>query len=1153
MVNFEYIKPNNFIPRVIQSKIKVKIEHTEAVKEFYNKYKNTTIEANSDIRSLLEQIGYLDYIVTEGESLSKGHGRFDLALGLEKDSGYKTLIELKIPNSSDMIEYKSNNENNFYKKAFYQAIYYYLSDDNSSLFNKDRTNIKYLVVTDYISWYFIETSEIEKLNKIEPFPNINSIDTAKAYKIIENYLKNIIVQNNLFQDDIVINYTSFYLKDIIEDKKQLELFLKYLSPKYLLDNLDIVDKNHITNKFYQELFYIIGLKENKKNILEPLDNKFSFIPLIKEKLPSSLSDNQKFEIAMELVLLWINRILFIQLYSSILVKYKIINKAILNSDTHYIFDDINDLFFNILNKKDRSSSELDFDKIPYINSSLFQEAEVEIKYNIYISNLHSRKIVDIYPYTNIKKSKKELEKKKLNILEYLILFLNSYDIAVDDNFSDSSDNDLINASVLGMVFEKLNGYKDGAFFTPSYITEYMTKNSIENLIIQKFKNNGLVGNTILEIRDNFRIKDLDIAKKLFNSITICDPAVGSGHFLVSALNSMLLYKAQLGLYENIKHDQLDIIDDMLIVKNIDDYDKDMQDTKVHSIYKELYQSKQQIILNSLFGVDINPKSVYISRLRLWIELLKHTYFTSKKELVLLPNIDINIKQGNSIISNIDLDEDFNTLFNIDIFNRYKELIVEYKNPLNDRSDIQEQIDLIKIELDENYDNKNKFEWRYEFPEVLDDNGKFIGFDIILSNPPYVRQELIKELKPILKDKYNIFTSTADLYTYFYELSLKLLKDKGILTIISSNKFCRADYGYNLRELLKDNTTFLSVVDFEKEKQFKEATTDTIIMILKKEKPNENVFNILDSKLNIKYSMKQSLLSSSNYSFANSNTLELYKKITTKGKPLKEWNIKIKRGILTGLNEAFVIDKITKNKLIEKDKNNSKIIVPILKGADIKKYSINFNNEYMINTHNNPPVDIERYPSLKEYLNKYLIKLEKRSDRGDTIYNLRDCNFINHFKDKKIIWQELTDKANFTLDVDNYYTLAGTFIMYGTNLEYIVAILNSKLIEWYFHLMANSSGTGTMQWKKTFVERLPIPKIDKETQQNIIKLVENILDSNSTNFFDIKNKIDKKIYEIYNLTNNEVEAIEQWYKIKFKKVVKKSKVIKKNEQLKFGIE
>ena len=1140
MINFTYIKPNNFMPKIVRSKIKIKNEYIGIIKEFYDKYKNKTIEANSDIRSFLEQIGYLDYIIIEGESFTKGNGRFDLVLGLDKDSGNKTLIELKIPNSNDMIEYKSNNKSNFYKKAFYQAIYYYLSDDNSSLFNKIRTNIKYLIITDYISWYFIETSEIEKLNKIEPFPDINNIETLKAYQIIENYLKNITIQNNLFQDDIVINYTSFYLKDTIKDDEQLKLFLKYLSPQYLLDNLDIVDKNHITNKFYQELFYIIGLKENKKNILEPLDNQFSFIPLIKEKLPISLNDNEKFEIAIELVLLWINRILFIQLYSSILVKYKILNKPILNTQTHYIFDDINDLFFNILNKKDnrpKIKKELNFDKIPYINSSLFQKSEIEIQYSIYIANLSSNKIVDIYPTTNIKESKQELEKKELNILEYLILFLNSYDIAVDENFSDSSDNDLINASILGMVFEKLNGYKDGAFFTPSYITEYMTKNSIENLIIKKFNDNGLKGNTILELRDNFRIKDLNLAKQLFNSITICDPAVGSGHFLVSALNAMLLYKARLGLYENIEYNQLDIIDDMLVVKNIDDYNKDMRDTKVHSIYEELYQSKQQIISNSLFGVDINPKSVYISRLRLWIELLKHTYFTNNKELVLLPNIDVNIKQGNSLIFNIKLDEDFNNLFDVDIFNKYKELILQYKDPLNNRSDIQEQIDLIKIELDEQFNNKNKFEWRYEFPEILDNNGKFVGFDIVIINPPYVRQELIKDLKSILKEKYNIFTSTADLYTYFYELALKLLKNNGILAFISSNKFCRADYGYNLRVLLKENTTFLSIVDFEKQKQFKEATTDTIIMLLKKQKPNKNIFNVLDSKLDIKYNMKQSLLNSSHYTFANSDTLELYRKITSKGTPLKEWNVKIKRGILTGLNEAFIVDEITKDELIEKDKNNSDIIVPILKGADIKKYKTNFSNEYMINTHNNPPVDIEKYPIIKKYLDNYLVKLEKRSDRGDTIYNLRDCNFIKHFTDKKIIWQELTDRANFTLDTNGYYTLAGTFIMYGTNLEYIVAILNSKLIEWYFHLMANSSGTGTMQWKKTFVERLPIPKIDKRTQNSIIKLVKEILDPNNINFSNVKNKIDKKIYQIYNLSNDEIEIIEKWHKNKFYKYKK----------------
>jgi len=258
MVNFIHQKPIKFISKIISSKIKIKKDYISKIKNFYNDYSNQDIEGNSDIRSLFEKIGYKDYAITEGKSLSNGNGRFDLALSIDAKSRYKTILELKKTNSTDMIEFKQNKQDNLYKKALFQAIYYYISDKNQTLFSINDTQIKYLIITNYISWYFIKTEDLERLNKIKNFPDINHITTDKAYLYIENYLKNIKKQNNLFEDDIDIPYTSFHLKDMIENDSKIELFLKFLSPQYLLDNMGIIDRNHITNKFYQELFYIIA-------------------------------------------------------------------------------------------------------------------------------------------------------------------------------------------------------------------------------------------------------------------------------------------------------------------------------------------------------------------------------------------------------------------------------------------------------------------------------------------------------------------------------------------------------------------------------------------------------------------------------------------------------------------------------------------------------------------------------------------------------------------------------------------------------------------------------------------------------------------------------------------------------------------------------
>lgn len=214
---------------------------------------------------------------------------------------------------------------------------------------------------------------------------------------------------------------------------------------------------------------------------------------------------------------------------------------------------------------------------------------------------------------------------------------------------------------------------------------------------------------------------------------------------------------------------------------------------------------------------------------------------------------------------------------------------------------------------------------------------------------------------------------------------------------------------------------------------------------------------------------------------------------------------------------FFFNKDEKDILISKDINSEEIIVPLIKGADVEKYKIDFKNEYLILALQN--IKIKKYTLIEEHLETFKDKLKPKKSQKEKSgrkkgsykwFEFQDNTaYINHFNEDKIIWQELTDKSNFTLDTNGYYTLAGTFIMTGTNLKYILAVLNSKVIEWYFHLMANSSGTGTMQWKKTFVERLPIPKIDKRTQNRIMKLVTDISEQDNHRYSDIKNRIDKK--------------------------------------------
>lgn len=433
-----------------------------------------------------------------------------------------------------------------------------------------------------------------------------------------------------------------------------------------------------------------------------------------------------------------------------------------------------------------------------------------------------------------------------------------------------------------------------------------------------------------------------------------------------------------------------------------------------------------------------------------------------------------------------------------------------------------------------------------------------SFDVVIGNPPYVRQEAIKEQKEALSKIYKVANGTADLYVYFYELALNMLKPNGLKGFICSNKFFRAKYGENLREYILQNTTILKIADFNGVKVFEDATVDSAITIFQKQKADKNsTFKVVDSDLLNSYDMKQSDLTKTSFSFSNPKELAIKQKIEKIGTPLKEWDININYGIKTGFNEAFIIDETTKDELIKKDQKSAEIIKPLLRGKDIKKYSVLFANKYLINLHNNPPVNIEDYPAIKEYLDQYYDKLEKRSDKGITPYNLRSCAYLSSFEKDKIIYPEIASNPNaFEYDKNGYYLDKTAFLIEGNNLKYIISILNSKALLHYMKQSIRQVGQG-YQLSKIFVEVFPIPKIDELAQKPFIALVDEILEAKQkikdykplldeaikNNNFDreiaLKKElenlenicttnektIDQMVYKLYDLTLDEIKIVE----------------------------
>ena len=1106
---------------------------------------------------------------------------------IKEEGNLLAIIETKLPtNKNEMITDKNLN-----RKAFWEIVYYYLERTIDTSKPKAmisiNSNLRRAIITDGFNWFLFDAADIHSITDGEierryrlykngklPFQN----DSTAFYEELRQHLDNCDITNS-------INYVYFNVKECMAKKTLIKNLYQVLSESYLLknNNNNNYESHSLNSGFYHELLYIMGLKETT------IDNRLmvEIDPTIKNSLSDQVyyllkdkdvDEKEINELTFELVLIWVNRLLFIKLFEGQLISFNsdTLDYHILSRDKISSFDDLQNLFFEILGTQDRQDNKFSnqFNKIPYLNSSLFERQKVEKDY-----------VMIRYLDNNIiqRKSKSVLGKKSnenLTIIEYIIDFLNSY------NFSTISEDitnqkEIIDASVLGLIFEKLNGYKDGANYTPSIITEYIAKEAVEKAVLNSInKGMGWKYCSLIDVEDKIEsIEERKMINEIINSIKICDPAVGSGHFLVSVLNRIIAVKKQLGVLfkfqsdRRIKEYQIDVINDVLVVLDGDGhpfmYKKN--DNESREIQETLFNEKRIIIENCLFGVDINPKAVYICQLRLWIELLKNAYYKNGI-METLPNIDINIKVGNTLMNKVDFvtgkkvkSDDKDTKIIID---HYKKLVTEYKSVSNKerKKQLSYAIDEAKGRIHGFYvqttffDDKsdttfeNSFEWAFEFPEILDEKGKFVGFDVVIGNPPYIQlQSIKKEADRLLKNnyKYTTFTRTGDIYCLFYEQSFRLLKDNGILAFVTSNKWMRAAYGEELRKFLSNNTNPIQLIDFSGQKVFDSATVDVNILIYQKEKNQHNTLACTIKDENWRNNLSDYVRHNAEVnSFDNFGSWiilspieqSIKRKIEEIGTPLKNWNVQIFRGILTGYNDAFIISGDKKNELVSADPKSAEIIRPILRGMDIKRYSINFSDQWLIYIPWHFPLQKEerikgssteaenlfkqQYPIVYSYLNSYRNFLENRNKSETGIryewYALQrwGANYSDDFNRQKIIWGELSDKPKFALDKEGIFVISNTvFMMTGNHLDYLLAFLNSKLSQYYFSSIATTSGVGTVRWLKYKVELLPVPLFDNITpdiRTLMISLMEKPIENSQ--------EIDRLIFSIYNFSPSEIELI-----------------------------
>lgn len=1079
-------------------------------------------------------------------------GKIDLTIKYE--GNIKAIIETKnYDNKTEMIK-----DNDYYYKSFYQSVlYYYQSRKN---INKDMT-VEHIIITDFENIYLFLRSDFEYLTankQIINFFNVKKIDTNtkdfynSSKAILEKINREVVgYKINLFEDDA-------------------EIIFKFLSPYNICSLKTNNDFNIISNTFYREIIYMMGLEEtkDKKLVLNKVDN--TLIKLTMDILDEDLKGEEKFETALKLNILWINRILFLKILEAQLRVFRDDNNLhILNYNEIVDYSFLYTLFFKVLAKsKERRITENKeneyYKHIPYLNSSLFEETEEE-KINS-ITKLNNSLKMKIMSGSVLYKDR-DFDKKELNFLEYILRFLNCYIFNAINDSSNINKNTIIKSSILGLVFERLNGYKDGSHFTPPAITMYMAKYSIEKSIVSKF--NKFFKDANFKNIDEIKIyvdanihKIKEQVKYILDSITIIDPACGSGHFLVACLNELIKIKSYLHVLSNdIK---VDIEDDELVINYINgtEYKYNMESGNIseikQKIQKILFEAKKHIINNQLYGVDINPNSVNICRLRLWIELLKSSYYLENNgadkyiDLEILPNLEFKVLSANSLIELEEKEGNNNLKLAYDKTELVKNMREYFNADFETKKEIRKKVLKLLKEYSQ-YNTKLKDYNPFDMLKSYDffDSEIMFGidsFDIVIMNPPYFQLTgKHKYLHYFEKGK----NKTADIYQLFMETALnKLLSQMGVVSAVVSNKWMRAGYGERTREFLYNNCYVFEIIDLGAN-WFESATVDTnIITYAKDREKQEKIEAYKISKCeNIELNKNEKdnfIFTSKDYGawiILNKTEKDILDKVK-KFKPLKDWNIQINYGIKTGFNEAFIIDEETKNKLILEDKKSKEIIKPLLRGRDIKRYSYDFKNLYLICTFPALNLNISDYSAIEKYLKSFGKRLEQSGEIGcrkKTIHKWFEMQdtiaYYKDFEKFKIVWTPVNGIYYFSFVDAGYYFNNSVFMITNKNndiseLKYLLAVLNTATFK-FGSLITPLTKVGHYTYgSKEFMETIPIPNIDTKNKKLVDKIINNVSEilkfkgeNSSADVSEIEKEIDNLVYELYGLEEGEIKIIE----------------------------
>lgn len=1156
-----FIKPLNYLNHYHRG-YKDKIFSNEILKDFTDKLKQILEDKSRSEENLKNAISTDILVKLFNYETTADFNNIDLCI--KRNDIVNVIFEFKSSKVQKLGDIKQS-------KALHETIWYFHKIDNNE-------NIKNVVISNGFKWFFIDPKNYNKFEQLcKKYKNdqLNIDKTDQLYRKIGEKINN---------DGIDFDYTEIDLTTNTKDEPY-KLLYKFLYKDFLLRDFTYKDSNELNSKFYTELLYILGLKESRqKGKLVIIENGItgSLSYLIK----NCLDNATELESILNILTIWLNRIIFLKLFDSQLFTFT--KSSFFNSSMIKSWGELNELFFNILGKPipQRMQSNK-FKDIPYLNSSLFERTIYESTCGN-ISNLNNDCKIQIKSNSVLQKNKNY--PKQIPLLKYMLDFFDCY------NFTqiNSDTREIISTSVLGLIFEKLNGYKDGSYFTPSVITEYMAKDCITQLVIDKFNEKYNLQCTSLDDLKEYLSKYSYIKKsknefnRIFNSIRIIDIAVGSGHFLVSCLNYLVYLKYELGLLNSsvLKGCRLAILNDNLTIlrsNGIDTFIYKRNDKTDLEIQKHIFETKASIIQNCLYGSDINPKSVEICCLRLWIELLKNAYYKTtdlkNSEMETLPNIDINIRCGNSIlnVAHPKIDETFINRIEFQMsyfdFNGYVNLIKKYTNSPS----YSEKPKLKKMMRDQRADlitymkSKNdNIEYMIDFPELLDQQYKFLGFDLVIGNPPYIKEYENRKAFDGLRDS-PYYEGKMDIWSFFTCIGIDILKPNGYLSFIAPNNWT-TNYGAEImRNKILADTQIQKIIDFNDYMVFSDASIQTMIFKLKKIKNNSFTVN-LDEKIKnydlhyFKYKSKSSKLlleedRFENIKFSNFCNYKHYSQVLN-------FNNKIIDSILTLIDDdsyykfskheigqgiVFPQDFLNKdnaNKLNEENQCNTFkpkqgifvltkndiaslnlnvkeqcLIKPYYTSNEINNYYVNENCLYLIYTDSKfkDAKLMSDYPNLKNHLDKYSSVITSCNKP----YGLHRSRNENLFKNRKIIVKRKCSYRPVFSYSDSDTFVSQTFNIIKTSecdLVFLTGLLNSKLIAFWLKFK------GKMQGNNYQVDAGPLMNIPLCINKNItiendIKTLTEEVIVKKTMKVEILKRIDNLVYQLYGLSCDQQKVIE----------------------------